>query len=377
MNEMRRALPVVGMFMMNLVWAADAPANVDAVVAKAAKAYMAVPQAVGLSIGVVHAGKAHRYHFGSVSKERVQAPNDQTIYPIASITKTFTGTLLAQAELDKKLRADDDVARHLGAGYANLAFDKQPVRLFHLLNHRSGLPFILPDRPEAAPGFENDAVPFPHRIDAIMAASSRAEFYADLQRVKLTTAPGTRFDYSNAAAQLAGYILEGVYASNFETLVKQRIAAPLGMRDTFITPTKQQQTRMVFGYDENGVRQSYSSDKFQAAGALKSTLPDMVNYAKWHLAESNPAVRLSHQPTHTRDNYSVGLNWQMLKGGTRRVIWQDGADPGFGSLLVLHPESGTAIMLMVNQLDGDTLGRLRTLANGIATSLDTRSLAVP
>jgi CubicO group peptidase (beta-lactamase class C family) len=67
----------------------------------------------------------------------------------------------------------------------------------------------------------------------------------------------------------------------------------------------------------------------------------------------------------------------MMSIGTRRVIFQDGAVPGFASLLAIQPESGIAIVLMSNELDRDSLGRLRTLANGIAKGLDTDSVAVP
>lgn len=374
---LRVALPLLGACLANGARAADAGSQADAVVAKAATEFMAAPHAVGLSIGLIQAGMARTYHFGTVSKEYPRLPDNRTIYPIASLTKTFTGTLLAQAALERRLQLDDDVRRHLGAGYDNLAFEQQPVRLYQLLNHRSGLPFILPDRPEAAPGFEHDAVPFPRRIDAIVAGSSREEFYAGLRRVKLAVAPGSRFQYSNGAAQLAGYILEGVYGRSFEALVRQRIALPLGMRDTAITADSAQPERLVTGYDEAGVRQPYPPDQFQAAGALKSTLTDLLAYARWQLAESDPAVRLSHQPTYSSDDYAVGLNWQILKRGADRVIWQDGAVPGYASLLVVQPASGIAVVALANELDSGTLQRLRTLVNSVALSLDGRSLAVP
>jgi hypothetical protein len=59
------------------------------------------------------------------------------------------------------------------------------------------------------------------------------------------------------------------------------------------------------------------------------------------------------------------------------VIFQDGAIPGFASLVAIHPESGIAIVLMSNELDSGTLGRLRTLANGIAGALNPETLPVP
>jgi serine-type D-Ala-D-Ala carboxypeptidase/endopeptidase len=369
-------LPAFVLSMGGTASAAAPAADVDAVVAKAGAAFMADPHAVGLSVGVIEGGRAHRYHFGTISKARQQVPDDQTVYPIASLTKTFTGTLLAQAAGDQKLKLDDDVRNYLDGDYPNLAYDGHPIRLYHLLNHRSGLPFVLPNKPEASPDFKSD-IPYPQRIDAIVAGAPRADFYADLHRLTLTTAPGTRFQYSNAAAQLAGYILERVSGSGFETLVRTHIAAPLGMHDTFITPTEQQRLRLAPGYDENGVLQAYPPEQAQAAGALKSTLPDMLAYARWQTAEHDPAVRLSHQPTWRNDDYAIGLNWQMVNSGSRRVIFQDGAVPGYASLLAILPESGIAVVLMSNEVDSGTLNRLRTLANGITKALDADALAVP
>lgn len=90
-------------------------------------------------------------------------------------------------------------SKYLDGSYANLQFGQQPVRLFHLINHRSGLPFILPNPPQANPQFDS------------VANSSRHDFYAALGKVELTAAPGAQFAYSNASAQLAGDIVERVY----------------------------------------------------------------------------------------------------------------------------------------------------------------------
>jgi serine-type D-Ala-D-Ala carboxypeptidase/endopeptidase len=206
---------------------------------------------------------------------------------------------------------------------------------------------------------------------------SRDDFYAALHTEKVTTAPGTRFQSSNSAAQLAGYILERVYGSGFESLVRQRIATPLSMQDTFITPTEEQEQRFTAGYDGTGALQSYPPAQFHAAGALRSTLADMLMYARWQMAESDPAVRLSHQATWRNDDFAIGLNWQMMSRGTRRAIFQDGAVPGFASLVVVHPESRIAVVLMANELDSGTLRRLHKLATDIAKGLDPETVAVP
>ncbi len=372
----RKMLMLVGVVAVLQPAAAAEVGSVDAIVTRAAATYLAEPQTAALSVGVVYKGRRFLLHYGSLSKGASQKPDDATIYPIASVSKTFTGTLMAQAAMEGKIKVDDDVRTYLDGQYANLVFDGQPVRLFHLLNHRSGLPGILPNPPEAAPDFK-DAVPYPFRINRIVDNSSRADFYAALHTVTLTKAPGSRFQYSNSAAQLAGYVLEGVYGRNFETLLNEKIAAPLGMSDTTISLSAQQQQRLAAGYDETAQRQPQMSDKFQAAGAIKSTLPDMLKYAQWQMEERDPAVKLSHKATYSDGNYASGLNWQMLEEGGRRVIWQDGAIPGYASFCILQPEAKLALVILSNQLGPTTLQRLSKMANDIMTGIDGHSVIKP
>jgi hypothetical protein len=131
------------------------------------------------------------------------------------------------------------------------------------------------------------------------------------------------------------------------------------------------------GYDEQGRVQSLSSDKFQGAGAIKSTLPDMLNYAAWQLDGHDAAIALSHNPTYQDGAFSIGLNWQMLREGEREVIWQDGAIPGYASFCILQPPLDMALVILSNELDSMTLSRLSTLANRIMQGIDARSVTKP
>ncbi|MFK3737796.1 serine hydrolase domain-containing protein [Massilia sp. TN1-12] len=142
--------------------------RVDAAIAAPAAAFMADPRAVGLSIGVLHGGMRRTRHAGTVDGDRHRAPDDRTIYPIASLTKTFTATLLAQAQHDGKLRLEDDIRLYLDGDYPNLVYEGQPIQVRYLVSHLSGLPRLLPDRPEAAPVLRATS-----RIQTACARSSR------------------------------------------------------------------------------------------------------------------------------------------------------------------------------------------------------------
>ena len=88
---------------------------------KPATEFMANQQTIGLSIGIYKDNNIDTYNFGSTEAEATpQPPTAQTLYAIASITKTFTGTLLAQAVVNRKANLEDDVRKHLDGDFPNL-----------------------------------------------------------------------------------------------------------------------------------------------------------------------------------------------------------------------------------------------------------------
>ena len=343
--------------------------DVDAAVERAARKFMGDAHAVGLSVGVLKDGRTYTYNYGEVKKGGEQTPTPHTIYEIASITKTFTGVLLAQAAAERRVSLDDDVRKYLDGDYPNLEFEGRPVRLVHLINHTSRLPFVLPDRPEL---FKNpDPFELPKILTEIERNYTRADFYRDLRAAKLDKAPGSEFKYSNAAAQLLGYILERVYGMPYERLVIKKIASPLGMRETKITLSAAERGRLAQGHYEDGSPALPATPQTQAAGGLRSSVSDMLRYVAFHLDEKNEVVRLSHQTTWGDIKYyASGLSWQMVMtpGGHRRV-WQSGGSFGFSSHCVVFPELGLGIVLLSNESDRDSQGRLNTLANEIFEGL--------
>lgn len=334
------------------------------------------PQAVGVSIGVVKDGKTYTFNYGKVERGEVRSPTADTLYPIASITKTFTGALLAQAVLEKRVRLDDDVRKYLKGSYPNLEFEGHPIRLFDLLDHRSGLPFFLPDGPETQRD-SADGVPWTERIVKQTRHYRKEDFFADLHKVKLTAVPGSTFSYSNAGAQLVGYILERVYGMSYEALLKKKILDPLKMNSTAITLNAEQRERLTRGYDEKGRTMPEIGGQLQGAGALKSSVNDMLKYAQWQMAEDDEAVKLSHQPVFTSGSYSAGLNWQMVRSGGNRLIWQEGNIDGFNSLCLVEPEQGLGLVVLANEEDKVSAHNLSVMTNSILEGLDSGATLLP
>ncbi len=327
------------------------------------------PQVMGVSIGVLKDGASHTYNYGHKDKASNPPPAADSLYPIASITKTFTGTLLAQAATEKRLSLKDDVRKFLPEPYPNLEYQGHPILVEQLVNHLSGLPFNLPDIPENRPPFP----PVPPAVQQQISNYTRANFFADLHKVKLERVPGEKFSYSNAAAVLASLILERMYAKPYEEVVKEKIAIPLQMTDTTISPSSSQRQRLMKGYDEKGGEIPYRTELVLGAGGLNSTVADLLKYAQWQMDETDPAVKISHQPTFSYNNYSVGLNWQMVNAGGYGRIWQEGDKPGFTSICMFIPELKVGIVVLANEEDAQSSHSLTLMANRIVKELEPRS----
>jgi CubicO group peptidase (beta-lactamase class C family) len=352
--------------------------------AAAARYVRETPQAAAIAIGVVYGETSYQSRSGTLEPGKRRPPRPDTLYPVASITKTFTGTLLAQACIEKRLSLSDDIRKHLDGDFPNLEFAGRPILVSDLLDHRSGLPFFFPDKPELQPDFQGDPRPYAARVNEVMKTYGRDQFFADLHTLKLTAMPGSRYQYSNAAAQLAGYMLEKLYGQSYEQLLRNKIFIPLQMNSTTITLSRAARARLAPGWDDKGSL-AILPEGAEAAGGMKSTTGDMLKYVRWQIEETDPAVKLSHQRVWTAADpvfgslgtFGIGLNWQIAELSGRHVIFQDGMIEGYSALVVVEPESKLGIVLMTNQLDRKSAAAQRTLMKELLISLDSRAVPLP
>lgn len=340
----------------------------DTLVQRLGSDFMKAPEAVGLSIGIYHLDRAHYYNFGTVEKGSWQQPMPTTVYEIGSITKTFVSTLLAYAVTEGRIKLDDDIRTYLPEPYPNLEYQGRAIKIVHLANLTSELPNWLPDKPEIFQGVVTDSIPYV--LLKLHKDYTQKDFYRDLHSIRLKSAPGKSPRHSNVAAQLLAFILEKIYQKPIESLVKQYITQPLGMNHTVFV--NNQTGPMAKGYDDKGNRMPYiTMQDSQGSGGLTSTAADMTKYIKFQLDETSKPVRLSHQKTVETSQDVVGLNWHIDKTAIGdREIWHTGGTFGFSSYTVLYPERKLGVVLLANESDGSTQGRLVAIAREIVRSLN-------
>jgi CubicO group peptidase (beta-lactamase class C family) len=343
--------------------------EIDTVVQKAVMPIIGDTSKVGLSIGIYKSGKAYSYNYGSTQKENPKLPTSKTVYEIGSISKTFTGTLLAQAVKDKKVKIDDDIRKYLDGTYPNLEYQGKPIALSHLVSHISGLPMLLPDNPDLFKNPNYDTLPF--TISKIQQNYSKQKFFDDLHTVKLDTIPGFRFHYSNAGAQLLKFILEKVYNMPYDKLLNEYITKPLKMENTNSLYSMNDLGILAKGYNSKGELMPYNPQILDAAGGIFSTTSDMLQYLKFHLDEKNEVVALSHKVTFGNiDDFAIGLNWQeQITSKKHKKIWQSGGTFGFSSYCVIYPELKIGIVLLTNESDQTAQRGLEEISDKIFETL--------
>lgn len=301
--------------------------------------YLQSPQNCGLSIGISINGQRHFYNYGETMRGSRRLPQSSTIYEIGSITKTFCGLLLAQAILEKKIKADDDIRKYLPGSYPDLELAKKPILVKHLANHTSGLPGIPGDL-ATVQGYDS-LNPYQHY--------SREQVYKALKTLRPDHEPGTVCAYSNLGMALLGLILEDLYHHPFELLVNEKIAIPNQLLSTGVRLNDEQLNRFAQGYNQAGEATAHwELGGFAAAGALRSSAGDMLSYLDYNLAEKDEMTRLAHRVTHS-GRETLGLAWFIKKtkqGNT--MLWHNGGTFGFSSFGAFIKEKNCSLVVLSN-----------------------------
>lgn len=315
--------------------------KLDSVVHKAALAYLKENKRMAVSFGFVANRKSYSYHYGETSPGSGKAPTSQSIYEIGSITKTFTGLLVVHAVNEGKMKLMDDIRKFLPRSFANLQYPNgDPVRVIYLLAHVAKFPNNFADEAKALVNEES--------------------FLNDLSLVKLDSLKGFKYAYSNVGYQLLGYVLERIYGMPYQDLVQKYIAKPLAMTHTRVSFPEADQTQLLNGYKIVQEKANAMRFTFPGAGGLRSTLPDMLNYLKYQMAEPDALVKLSHRITSGNiDEGAHAFQWMVGKlWNWDYYLTTDGGTSGFRSFCIFYPDYQMGFIALSNETDEQAGGDL-------------------
>jgi CubicO group peptidase (beta-lactamase class C family) len=290
-----------------------------------------LPRTLGIVVGVVKHGERRVYAYGTARPD--------SIYQIASITKTFTGLLLAQMVVQGSASLDEPVRQLLPAGTVRKPVGRE-ITLLDLATHHSGLP-PMPDY------VSHNPIPDPV---ADFAGYRKADLYAFVARHGVGREANPPFNYSNLGFALLGEALAERAGVPYPELIAQRITGPLGMRDTAVTLSPEQRQRLIQGYGiSHEPVPAWELDAFAPAGALSSTAGDMLTYLEAQLRADSRALRLSHEPqAGVAGATRIALAW--FYDEDTGTYAHGGAISGYRSYAFFNPRGGYAGVVLVNRL---------------------------
>jgi len=304
-----------------------------------AKPYIDAEMVVGISIGVLKADEETTTHLGHTSSKG-KRPDDDTVYEIGSVSKVFTGILIADAVVREKVRLEQSAQELLPENVTMPAGRDRSITILDLATHKSGLPRITNNMPSL-------------KTDNPYADYTSKLAYVFLNGHKLRRSPGEKYEYSNFGMSLVGHLISKNAKLSYDELLRQRIAEPLGMNATGVVMSKSMKQRLATPFSAFGTKTStWEFADMPGAGGIRSSTKDMLLFARAHLAppddEIGRAIELAWKK-HTDDDAkgpTMGLGWHFAADGTTR--WHNGQTGGYHSMLLIDRESKLAVVLLAN-----------------------------
>jgi D-alanyl-D-alanine-carboxypeptidase/D-alanyl-D-alanine-endopeptidase len=326
----------------------------------------------GMIIAAIRGNESAVFGFGETSKDSGVEPDGKSLVRIGSITKVFTGEVLARLAADGTVGFADPLSDHLDLGVTLPSVDGRAIRLVDLATQSGGLPREVPH----APGPDDD----PFRTITTKA------FTDWLGSNPLLFKPGSAVLYSNFGFDLLAAGLAGAAGRPYPEILHDFVTGPLGMADTTFAPSAEQKPRVMqgHGFDGEPMPDVPTGSVIVGSGGLYSTADDLIRWLRWHLdrfaAEDAELRLLDHAVYLQRDGLAtvsgmdesgrmdaIGLGWVvMMPDGDRPLILQKaGGLQGFFSYLAFAPSRGVGAFVVINQFDftaalgmGETINEL-------------------
>jgi CubicO group peptidase (beta-lactamase class C family) len=328
------------------------------------KAFTEQAHVPGASWGIVIDGELAHAGVTGLRDVATKAPVEpDTVFRIASMTKSFTAIAILKLRDEGKLSLDDPAERYVPELKRLLypTSDSPRVTIRHLLSHAEGFPEDNPwgDRQLA----DTDA-----QLTNMMSRG-----------IPFSNAPGVAYEYSNYGFAILGRIVRNVSGTWYADYIDGGILRPLGMKSTRLQPSDVPRGKLALGYRwEDGQWKEepiLAHGSFGAMGGMLTTVPDLAKYVGAFLsawpardgAEGAPIRRASLREMQqvwrpapgavTRDSsgqlqmniggYGFGLRVSQTCA-FRQVVAHSGGLPGYGSQMRWLPEYGVGIIAFGN-----------------------------
>lgn len=329
-------------------------------------AFVAHEPVPGVAYGVVVDGElVHERGVGTTRTGTETLPTADSVFRIASMTKSFTAATVLLLRDEGHLRLDDPVADHVPELQGQRASHPgaPPISLRHLLSMSAGFPGDDPwgDRQQ-----DLDLERFTQFLE---------------QGQSFAWMPGTAFEYSNLGYAILGRVITNATGREYRDAVRSRFLEPMGMTSTGFDADEFSAERLATGYvrrDEEFVEEPLVRyGAFASMGGMFSTVRDLARwvdglsraFAPGEAADDHPLSRASrlemqqvHRPIEPEVTWTsiaelpkaavVGYGFGTFVRSDMelgKVVGHSGGYPGFGSHMRWHPASGVGVVVLGNR----------------------------
>lgn len=303
-------------------------ASPDAAVSQRLDTYMTALADTGRFSGAVLVARGDTMllskGYGMANYEFSVPNKPQTVFPIGSNTKQLTAAAIMKLQEQGRLNVSDPVI-----WYIPNATKWKDIRIYHLLNHTSGIP-------------SDGAFPITDPTDLTL-----PEIIGRVQVMPLTFSPGSGYTYSNNGYIVLSYIVEKASGMSYDQYLTTNIFRPLGMNSTGQDNARDVFSNRASGYTTiNGTHIHYDLQNIHnswGAGSMHSTTEDLF---RWERGFHTPGRILTPLSTAAMEENHYGIEKGVVKNLT--VIGHGGRNFGFISYTLYYPEVDVSIIFLSN-----------------------------
>lgn len=294
--------------------------------------YMAKENIPGLSIAAARDGKViYEKGFGQANIENEIETTPNTMYGIASITKSFTALSIMKLVEAGKLAVEDSVTKYLPNFELKGYEDIDAITIHHVLSHTSGIPTIK-------------------RKESLQTFDAHLEYLREVD-VQPIGKPGDYFCYNNDLYLLLGAIIEKVTGKSYQEVIHEEIIMPNGMnRTTFDLEEVERLTDVSTPYQLEGKKlvecEWPQLGNYAVGGGIRSTVLDLLKYGELYLENAYDMSEGVHETNGTTE-YGYGLLVTRNYTG-RTLVEHGGSQPGVSSNFGFVPEENLVVAVLAN-----------------------------
>jgi CubicO group peptidase (beta-lactamase class C family) len=291
--------------------------------------------------------------YGWEDIEAKKAVTKDTVFQVASNSKTLTAWAIMKLVEDGKLDLDAPVDKYLTRFHLpDSKFDRNQVTIRRILSHTAGL--SVRGYPGYYPG---------DRLPSL--EDSLSGKYNELTKVKVVIKPGKKYKYSGGGYSLLQLVIEEVTGKPFSRYMEEEILSPLGMENSSFEWRTDLQVKTAKAYDVLGFPLPNYLFTEKAAAGLYTTALDFARFVAANLDNSTEdSLRsnllrkstLSLMYTPGKKDYGLGYIIKKLPN-SGRLIYHGGSNRGWRSQFALLPENGTGLVILANSENGYKLHR--------------------